>query len=121
MELRFRRGPRLPRAPPDVRETAIVRDAEDEGTRRARCAKSGQRLPDGEEDILREVVALRARRRVDGDHPPERGPVLPQDFIERHARYSLARAADLTRFAERLSAVWVSNLCVATLERLFAT
>src|SRR6185436_19882570 len=82
--------------------------------RRAPSAKSGQRLPDGEEDILREVVALRAGRRVDGDHPPERGPVLPQDFVERHARYSLARGADLTRFAERPAAVCAWNLSVDT-------
>src|SRR5205823_5080298 len=76
---------RLPfRAAPGMREAAVVRDAQHERPRRAFPAKTGQRLPDGDEDVLGEIVALRTGRRVAGDHPPEGAPVIPEEVVERH-------------------------------------
>jgi Protein of unknown function (DUF692) len=72
-------------AAPCMREHAVVRDAQDERPRRAFPAKTAQRLPDGDEDVLGEIVALGAGRRVAGNHPPEGGPVVLEEVVERHA------------------------------------
>jgi hypothetical protein len=63
-----------------------VGDAQDERSRRALPAKARQRLPHRDEDVLGEVVALGAWRRVARDRAPQRGTVLADDFVEGHDR-----------------------------------
>src|SRR5262249_44707707 len=87
---------RASRALPGSREASVVRDAKDEGLRRALAPEAGEGLPDREEDLLGEVVTLGSRRRVGSDHAPERGPVNAEALLEVHAFLSPARRQDLT-------------------------
>jgi hypothetical protein len=69
---------RLRSPAPTVRQRAVVADAKEERPLRAVAAESRQRHPEGERDLLQEVLALVLVGLVAGSEAAQRGPVLPQ-------------------------------------------
>src|SRR5438067_2506898 len=71
-------------APPlrDVCDRAIVRDAEDECPFRTLAAKPGQRLPNRQSDVLKQIVAVARVVRVAGRESTESSPVAREQLVE---------------------------------------
>ena len=67
---------------PDVRQRAVVRDSVDEGAHRTVAAKSRQRPPERDRNLLREVVAPAGVRLVAASEPPQGGPELREHALE---------------------------------------
>jgi hypothetical protein len=59
-------------------EPAIVGDPVDEGPLRALTPERGERAPQGEGDVLEQVVALRRVRLIGGGEPVEGWAEIPQ-------------------------------------------
>jgi hypothetical protein len=65
-----------------VGDRAVVCDPVDEGPLTAVAAEGGQGLPEGEPDVLQEILALGRLALVGGDQPGKRSPVLFQQLLE---------------------------------------
>jgi hypothetical protein len=65
-----------------MRHRAIVCDAEHEGPLRAVAAKSRQRLPDRERDVLKEIVAVADAVRIARREPEQRRSVRGKQSME---------------------------------------
>lgn len=84
----------------DVRDRAVVGDAEQECAFRTLVAKAGQGLPDGEPDLLHEILLFRGIALVARGQPPER----TIEFVQQsHAAIVTAFSAHSARQSPRLA------------------
>ena len=72
------------RRPPagDVTDATVVRDAKYEGTLRTLAAKSRQRAPNRNDDILKQVVAVGGVARIARGDAAQRPPICGEQSLE---------------------------------------